>query len=479
MTRTWKCCRQWIVRSTVNLMLLVMTAAMTGCEYDSWLYDPSVVGSWERTPIVLPILNELDVIDEPRTRAEMSQVRPEDLVAEISEYVIGPGDVITVTVFELLEQGLEYSQTRRVNELGMVRLPVIGPIEASGRTPTQLESHIADLLVARDMMREPAVSIIMQQAMQNTFTVVGEPRQSGTQIGTFAIPSPDFRLLDAIAMVRGITGQIKSIQIIREISLADEVVIETTPSGEQAGMEMTRGSESSDSTGLLTDLLGGLDAEPAGTEPKRDDPAPGVLGGGLDTDQGDAPYVYIDGRWVRTRSPGTTGPATAPTETGEELPVVTQRVIEIPYERLREGDMRYNIVIRPGDVISVPAPTIGLCYIGGQISRPGAFTVPGDRDLTLRQLVFSAGGFNGVAIPERVELTRRIGLERTAIVRLNVRAIFEGTQPDIFIKPNDTVNVGTNFFALPLAVIRNGFRMSYGFGFVLDRNFNVDAFGRF
>ena len=36
---------------------------------------------------------------------------------------------------------------------------------------------------------------------------------------------------------------------------------------------------------------------------------------------------------------------------------------------------------------------------------------------------------------------------------------------------------GTNFWATPLAVIRNGFRASYGFGFILDRNFQGDVFG--
>ncbi len=39
------------------------------------------------------------------------------------------------------------------------------------------------------------------------------------------------------------------------------------------------------------------------------------------------------------------------------------------------------------------------------------------------------------------------------------------------------MNVGTNFWAYPLAVIRNGFRASYGFGFLIDRNFGNDIFG--
>ena len=44
-------------------------------------------------------------------------------------------------------------------------------------------------------------------------------------------------------------------------------------------------------------------------------------------------------------------------------------------------------------------------------------------------------------------------------------------------KENDLINFGTNFWAAPLAVVRGGFRASYGFGFLLDRNFGNDVFG--
>jgi hypothetical protein len=62
-------------------------------------------------------------------------------------------------------------------------------------------------------------------------------------------------------------------------------------------------------------------------------------------------------------------------------------------------------------------------------------------------------------------------------VRVNLKAIRNRGEPDIFMRPDDHLIIGTNFFATPLAVIRNGFRMSYGFGFLLDRNFGNDVFG--
>jgi protein involved in polysaccharide export with SLBB domain len=113
----------------------------------------------------------------------------------------------------------------------------------------------------------------------------------------------------------------------------------------------------------------------------------------------------------------------------------------------------------------------------GASNRPGAYNIPGEKDLTLKQLIASGGGISAIGIPERVDLIRRIGVDQEATVRINLRAIFNGTEPDLFLKANDVINIGTNAVATPLAIFRNGLRATYGFGFVLDRNFNTDVFG--
>ena len=45
------------------------------------------------------------------------------------------------------------------------------------------------------------------------------------------------------------------------------------------------------------------------------------------------------------------------------------------------------------------------------------------------------------------------------------------------LKAEDLINVGTHPIAPLLATIRNSFRLTYGFGFVYDRNFgDIDSF---
>lgn len=189
-------------------------------------------------------------------------------------------------------------------------------------------------------------------------------------------------------------------------------------------------------------------------------------------------WVFIDGKWVQLA----TTPAGPARET-KDLPteqrrVVAQRIIRIPFQQLMDGDTSLNIVIRPGDIIRVPSLPRGEVYIAGQVNRPGVYNLSDTGRLTLLRAVSSAsGGLSNLAIPERVDLIRVVGDGQQAMVRLDMRAIAEGTQPDVYLKADDMVNVGTNFWAFPLAVIRNGFRANYGFGLVVDRNFGSDIFG--
>ncbi len=208
----------------------------------------------------------------------------------------------------------------------------------------------------------------------------------------------------------------------------------------------------------------------------RPAPAPGVPAGdptpvpGMPPPPGGGPVVAVP-----APQPGK-DPFQPPTVPGAEK-LVTQRVIEVPMAPLLAGSAQFNIVIRPGDVIRVPSAPEGIVYVMGEVNRPGTYSLPANGRLTIERAIASAGGLSNIAIPERMDLTRMVAPDRQATVRLDYRAISERTMPDIFLKPDDVINVGTNFWAFPLAVVRQGFRFSYGFGFILDRNFDDGVFG--
>jgi hypothetical protein len=146
------------------------------------------------------------------------------------------------------------------------------------------------------------------------------------------------------------------------------------------------------------------------------------------------------------------------------------RIVEISVKDLMEGDPRYNIVIRPNDLINVPPGVVGEFYMMGNIARPGAYALTGRR-LTVKEAIASAGGFGALAWPARADLIRRLSISEEQIIQLDLDAIFAGEAPDFYVKPNDIVNVGTTPAAVFFAVLRNAFRFTYGMGFVYDRNF--------
>ena len=135
-----------------------------------------------------------------------------------------------------------------------------------------------------------------------------------------------------------------------------------------------------------------------------------------------------------------------------------QRIIEVPIKKLKQGDSSYNLVIRPGDTIYVKEPEVGVVYIDGEVFRPGVFNLDPSGKLTLSRLIAAAGGPSPLAFPDRVDLTRMIDDNRQAIIRVNLAAIRVGTEPDIYLKPNDHIIMGTSFIATPLAIFRNGLR---------------------
>ena len=152
-------------------------------------------------------------------------------------------------------------------------------------------------------------------------------------------------------------------------------------------------------------------------------------------------------------------------------------VIDISYNDLVRGQANLNIVIRPGDLIYCDSGQVGVVYIDGEISRPGVYNLPTSGRLTLSRLVAAAGGVSELAIPERCDLIRRLGSDKEACVRISLAAIRNRAEPDLFLKPDDHVIVGTNFWALPLARFRRDLSFPNSVGFQLDRNFGNDVFG--
>lgn len=481
-----------------------LTLAMAhGCEVNSF-FDPSRTGRFQYEPTTIPILERIDVIEQRTTQwAEPTAPSSDDLLPNELAYRITPSDSITVSIFELVQTGQWSTSTRRVDPSGNLRVQEVGDVEAAGLSAQELEDRIAAVLVER-FMAHPQVDVVIEQAGGLRYSINGFVQNWGL----FNLQNPDLRLVEALSLAGGVPMSTERIFIIRRVVLSEEV----KPFYERRDSQPTPTTHPSVNrpTANIEDLINQLEKDGRKTPPAQpgmfhqqgeppvdiDDLEPvrvGTTPPPVDVDSlnrqnqttqpgSEDSFIYVPerGEWVRVHkqpaAPKGTPPSTEQPQT-PETQMILQRVIQIDYDRLVHGDQSQNIVIRPGDNIFVDGPPRGLVYIDGEIARPGVYNLPDTDILTLSRLVASAGGLGGIAIPGRVDLTRMVGPLREATIRLDLAAIRQRTEPDVVMKPNDHVIIGTNFIAWPLAVIRNGFRATYGYGFILDRNFGYDVFG--
>lgn len=479
------------------------------------------MGRWEQTPTTVPILERIAAIEGPEDQfVEYTDIQPEDLVPVIEEYRTAPGDGLRITAYDLIQSGRPDLFDRNIDSRGMISLPQLGDVFVSGMTAMQVEEAIRGRM--REFVGNPLVTVEVVGPRQRTFTIFG----AVSAPGPYFVPAPDYRLLEALNTAGSFNETIPFVYIIRQLpldpsfegrpegmgsparpsapatqpfptmptapdgappaeDLLDLIDELTTPEGEGGGggaspamrrgarsaQPATRGGAMGGAPEPVIDLVDPGDRRaPAGADALNVPSSVGAAG----PSGGGVRWIFKDGRWTQLVEPART-PEGGSRSAARRL--VTQRVIRVPVRPLVSGDASVNVVIRPGDIVRVPPPEIGNVYMAGQVARGGVYGLPAQGRLTLMRAIDAAGGLTGLAIPERVDLTRMVGPDRQATIRLNLRAIAEGTQPDVFMKPDDRVNVGTSFWALPLAVVRNGFRFSYGFGFLLDRNFGNDVFG--
>ena len=522
--------------AAIVALLSFLSFCVAGCGDKFW--DPTQIGRFRPVPAVNVILDSLGVADEtPSSWEGAEDPRPSDAVAYETDYTFGPGDIVRISIFELLQEGVPFINDYVVTETGKISIPQVGIVDAKGLTEAQLEEEIKRIL-SPSVLKSPSVTVSLTTSQQRTFSISGNGVPAP---GRYSIPRYDFRLLDALAVAGGISQfNISYIYISQPvtgkeaISEAAEKTVEPkqpekliTPEQEMLEIIRPRAQrrplEESfiiSAAEFVTDKDLAEAASPEGFEPPADSnqkvtektkekrisvqqergippeaAAKETIEKPINENEAERiEWVFQDGRWVpiqvgRAAPPEPAGKTTSriteplkekvPQEFGWEQigqGGVQRRVVKISAERLTAGDPRYNVVIKPGDSIQVPVDIIGEFCIMGNVNAQGFVNLTG-RPMTLKMAIASAGGLGPLAWPKYCEVIRRISKKKEEIIMVDLDKIANGEQPDFFVKPNDLINVGTHPTARFRAVLRNAFRATYGFGFVYDRNFGANDFG--
>ena len=122
-------------------------------------------------------------------------------------FIIGNDDVLAISVWK----EPDFSRSIQVRSDGKISLPLMGEVQAAGRTPMQLEQEITAKLL--NYMTKPQVTVIVEQINSKKFNILGQVLKPGPYSLGLA-PT----IVDAIAIAGGPRdfAKQKSIYILRQ-----------------------------------------------------------------------------------------------------------------------------------------------------------------------------------------------------------------------------------------------------------------------
>lgn len=122
------------------------------------------------------------------------------------KYLIGPGDILAINVWK----NPEISRTMPVRPDGRISLPLIGEVQAAGRSAMQLQDVVVQKL--KRYISQPEVNVSVQEIKSRRFNVIGRVMRAGE----YDLPRP-MTVIDAISMAGGFQefAHVKKIYILR------------------------------------------------------------------------------------------------------------------------------------------------------------------------------------------------------------------------------------------------------------------------
>jgi polysaccharide biosynthesis/export protein len=502
--------------------LLLLSMGCASAWWNSFI-DPTQVGNFRENRMI-EVQDTVSFEDKPTGIPNAVDPSPDDVIATVEDYRLGPGDVIQARLLDFLARGAESEFVLTVSDTGAVDVPQLGLIQVDGLSLPEVRAELARQAQAKGIFRpdvEPTITLSMLSQQNRTFNISGAVQAPGP----YPIPRSDFRLKEALnlsgGLENGLAGNVWQQQYVAVIYVfrnqpREKRVLETPVREPDAGASVPGGPPKA--TGASSDQPSplGNPVLPETTKPAASQPILGPRAGRLAVPAEEAeqdlinavaptsservpeqsrpastpstggssslrPFIFVNAKLIESPA---TQQAPPPPSTAEAPQPATQetvdwrelaaeegqpRIIRIPADALRSGDESYNIVIHRHDWIRVdPGPT-GNYYIGGHVVQPGSYPLYGQQ-VTLTQAVIAARGLDPLAWPTRCEVRRRIDRDREQLTQWDLSRIMAGQDPDLFLKPNDVINIGTHSIAPFLYTIRNSFRFSYGAAFTYDRN---------
>lgn len=317
------------------------------------------------------------------------------------------GDSLRITV----EGDESLSRVYTVDDTGTFRMPLIGLVQAAGRTTDALAREIAQRLREGNFYRDPKVTVEIAQRAQATVSVQGAVRRGGEfplQAGwrmsdaINAAQPTDTADLSAVRLER-VGGERLTINYLKFVQEGDESANPELQAGDRIFVPLRPG-------GRNVLVLGAVRS-------------PGAFD--------------FDG--ARTL-------ITAIGKAGGTLPEADMTRVQIRRANQAEpiivnlNTITGDVNLQPGDQVTVPFRAVRqFIVVRGGVNRAGLINYI--ENMTLTQALEAAGGPKPNAILDRVVILRPTERGRQQRITVNLLEVAQGTRADEPLLPGDTVEV--------------------------------------
>ena len=326
-------------------------------------------------------------------------------IVSSSEYVLGTGDVISITVFG----DPELTVAGPVGPDGLVSMPLVGQVLAAGRTVGELKATVERMLLP--YIKDPNVNVTITTFRPLRVAVLGEVARPGAyQLQQGAT------VVDALAAAGDITADADADNIAVVRAGAATTLRYADIASHEAASGLSDGAtvfvpRAQRQLLVLGDVVrpGAVAVPGAGTFRLLDAVA---AAGGVTASAADPSNVRVD----YTGQRGSSGSTTLA-------------------ELIADPAAAANVQLAPGDAVIVQVLPRSATVIG-EVAKPGVY--PLDAGTTVLSLLASAGGLRpDVADAAHALLTTTDGMSR----QLNLPLMLDGTTADIPVEAGATLFV--------------------------------------
>lgn len=339
-------------------------------------------------------------------------------------YLLGPGDLLEVTIPDLIEMGRAEPLQTSILETGEIQIPRLGLVHVAGLSVAQAQAKLVDAL-AHGILVDPSVTLTLVQKGTVNVLVLGAVTKPGVQ----ALPRYESDVGHAIAAAGGLAEDAgDSIEIHRHSSGVPLPGPELpAPGPEQAPPTPPAAAVPA------THSIRALPASVYGSHSVSPQPSSGVV---------QARYSPQE-------------PAAVPSAAWQQPALYIDPIVRIPLKGADPASIQSDTVaLGPGDVVVIPPRTQQVFYVVGQLSEVNrtrftvgdrdreignGFVLPPDREIDVVTAVAMAGYIDPIDSPTTVTVHRSQPDGRPLLIHVDLIRARVDARENVLIQPGDIV----------------------------------------